>query len=262
MRPAGPLIAHRGASVFEPENTLAALDRAADLGCGWVEVDAQVTHDGAVVLMHDHTVDRTTDGTGAVAMMPAAEVLRLRTRAPGTGAPGTVTPGTGAFTDHAPPTLAETIDLCARRGLGLVLEIKATWGIDAEDARAVAKVIPAVPPENLVVTSFSVPALQAFRHARPEIAIGLACLRPPSDPHAAIERLGIAAVHCNTLCTRPEDLARLQKAGTAVAVATINDRDEARRFLALGAHGVMTDDPTLLGTDHDEGQTSRAAASE
>ena len=247
MRPAGPLIAHRGASAFEPENTLAALDRAADLGCGWVEVDAQVTRDGAVVLIRDHTVDRTTDGTGAVAMMSAAEVLRLRTRAP----------GTDAFTDHAPPTLADALDLCTRRGLGLVLEIKATWGIDAEDARTVAGAIPAAPPRDLIVTSFSVPALEAFRHVRPEIEIGLACLRPPSEPRQAVQRIGIAAVHCNTLCTRPEDLTRLQDAGLATAVATINDRDEALRFLGLGAHGVMTDDPTLLATD--SGQSTPAA---
>ena len=86
MRPAGPIIAHRGASLAEPENTLAALHRAADLGCGWVEIDAQVTRDGAVVLMHDHTVDRTTDGTGAVAMMTGAEILALRTRTPLNGA--------------------------------------------------------------------------------------------------------------------------------------------------------------------------------
>ena len=69
MPPAGPIIAHRGASADEPENTLAAFGRAADLDCRWIEIDAQVTHDGAVVLMHDHSVVRTTNGTGVVAML-------------------------------------------------------------------------------------------------------------------------------------------------------------------------------------------------
>lgn len=238
MRPAGPLIAHRGASLAEPENTLAALDRAADLGCGWAEIDAQVTRDGAVVLMHDHTVDRTTDGTGAVAMMTGAEVLGLRTR----------TPRDGAFTEHKPPTLEAVLELCDRRNLGLVLEIKATWGVDAEDARQVAGVIPASAPEDLIVTSFSAPALEAFRDARPEIATGLACLRPPPEPEKIVERLGVAAIHCNTLCTRPEDFTRLRDAGLEIAIATINDRDQALGFLEMGAHGVMTDDPTLLGS--------------
>ena len=237
MRPAGPLIAHRGASLLEPENTLAALDRAADLGCSWVEIDAQVTRDGGVVLMHDHTVDRTTEGSGAVAMMTTAEILRLRTR----------TPRGHALSDHRPPTLDSALDLCRDRGLGMVLEIKATWGVDAEDARRVAMAVPTPTPLDLIVTSFSVPALQAFRQARPEIPIGLACLRPPTDPGAVIDQLGLSAVHCNTLCTRPEDFTRLRDAGLEIAIATINDRNQALDFLELGAHGVMTDDPTLLG---------------
>lgn len=254
MRPAGPLIAHRGASLLEPENTLAALDRAADLGCAWVEIDAQVTRDGGVVLMHDHTVDRTTEGSGPVAMLTAAEVLRLRTRAP----------HSQALTDHRPPTLDSALDLCRDRGLGMVLEIKATWGVDAEDARRVAMAVPATAPRDLIVTSFSVPALQAFRQARPDIPIGLACLRPPTDPGKMVDQLGLSAVHCNTLCTLPGDLPRLRDAGLEVAIATINDQDTARRFLEAGFHGVMTDDPTLLGSGDEEAAVAppaQAAAS-
>jgi glycerophosphoryl diester phosphodiesterase len=87
MHPAGPLIAHRGASAACPENTLAALDRARQTGCGWVEIDAQVLSDGAVILMHDHDLDRTTDGTGPVVTRDLAHIRALRTRDPASGAP-------------------------------------------------------------------------------------------------------------------------------------------------------------------------------
>lgn len=81
----------------------------------------------------------------------------------------------------------------------------------------------------------------------------------PKRPSIAAPRVGSSQAIC--IPFPPLTRSPAEEAGTAVAVATINDRDEARRFLALGAHGVMTDDPTLLGTDHDEGQTARAAAS-
>lgn len=236
MNPAGPLIAHRGASAAYPENTLVAIEQAADQGCRWMEIDVQVTADGVAVLMHDHTVDRTTDRVGPVALMQSADVLGARVRDPVTNAP----------TDQHPPTLADVLDLCGARDLGLVLEIKATWGVDAEDAAAIAAVLPAKPPFDLLVTSFSVPALQAIRSARPDIALGLACLRPPLEPVQMMARLGLTAFHCNKACTRLEELPRLLEAGAHVAVATINDAELARSFLDAGCHGVMTDHPGLL----------------
>ncbi len=82
---------------------------------------------------------------------------------------------------------------------------------------------------------------------RPDLPIGLACLRPPRDPAQAIARLGITAVHANAAYTGRDDIGRLRAAGLAVAVATVNDSGEVARFLELGAHGVMTDRPALLG---------------
>ena len=237
MFPPGPLIAHRGASAHVPENTLAALSKAAEMGCRWVEVDVQVARDGGAVLMHDHTVDRTTEGSGAVAMITAAEVMGLRTR----------TPSGNGLTDEHPPSLEQALELCRDLDLGMVLEIKATWGIDNDDARRVAALLPSPAPAGLVVTSFSVEALRAFRQARPEVKLGLACLRVPRDPAETARALGLSAIHCNAAYTDRNDIARAREAGLDVAIATVNDGSLARRFLDDGVDGVMTDDPRLLG---------------
>lgn len=232
---AGPVIAHRGASGRCPENTLAALEAAHRSGCGWVEIDAQMTGCGSAVLMHDHTLDRTTDGSGMVGLHSLAQCLGLRTRHP----------ETGALTSEPPASLAAAVALCGRLGLGMVLEIKPTWGIDADCAAAVLRDVPASPGFPLLVTSFSVPALAAARDLRPDLARGLACLCPPADPDALRRGLGVSAVHFNADYASAARIAALRAAGLGVAVATVNEPARIAALLAMGAHGVMTDHPDL-----------------
>ncbi|WP_299047372.1 glycerophosphodiester phosphodiesterase family protein [uncultured Tateyamaria sp.] len=239
MAAAGPIIAHRGASAQKPENTIAAFEAAHAAGCRWIELDAQVLDDGGVIVMHDHTFDRTTNGAGPVAMSNMATVRALRTR----------DPQTGDLTDEGIPTLSSAIELCAETGLGLILEIKATWGIDADDARAVGDLLPASPEFPIMVTSFSVTALRTVSQTRPDIDLGLASLRPPRDPSAVKAALGLSAIHCNAEWTTAQDISAMHAAGLDVAIATINDAEMARRFLQDGADGIMTDWPRLLDAD-------------
>ncbi|MEL6101059.1 MAG: glycerophosphodiester phosphodiesterase family protein [Pseudomonadota bacterium] len=239
MTAAGPIIAHRGASAQKPENTIAAFEAAHAAGCRWIELDAQVLNDGGVIVIHDHTFERTTNGAGPVAMSDMVTVRALRTR----------DPETGDLTDEGIPTLSSAIELCAERDLGLILEIKATWGIDADDARAVADLLPASPEFPIMVTSFSVTALRTVAETRPDIDLGLASLRPPRDPSAAKAVLGLSAIHCNAEWTTAHDIAAMHAAGLDVAIATINDATLARRFLNDGADGIMTDWPKLLESE-------------
>src|SRR2546423_13072452 len=71
------VIAHRGANKFAPENTLAAFRKAIELGCDYVELDVRRTRDGALILMHDRTVDRTTNGTGQVSELTLSQIRSL-----------------------------------------------------------------------------------------------------------------------------------------------------------------------------------------
>ncbi|MEL6169961.1 MAG: glycerophosphodiester phosphodiesterase family protein [Pseudomonadota bacterium] len=239
MAVAGPIIAHRGASAVKPENTISAFEEARAAGCGWIELDAQALDDGAVIVMHDHTLQRTTDGTGPVAMADLAAIRSLRTR----------DPKTKALTDEGVPTLEDALAFCSETGIGMVLEIKATWGVDADDARAVTETLPTMPDFPLLVTSFSVTALATVAELRPDMALGLAVLRPPRDPVAAKNALGLSAVHCNAEWTSAEDITAMHAAELDVAVATINDASVAQRFLSAGADGIMTDWPNLLESE-------------
>ncbi|MEL6204677.1 MAG: glycerophosphodiester phosphodiesterase family protein [Pseudomonadota bacterium] len=238
MAAPGPLIAHRGASVEQPENTMAAFEAARAAGCAWIELDAQVLDDFGVVIMHDHTLDRTTDGTGPVAMQDLDAIKALRTRDPQTDDP----------VDERVPELRDVLAYCTDTGMGLILEIKATWGVDADDAEAVVRMVPQTPAFPLLVTSFSVTALQTVGALRPDLALGLATLRPPRDPAVTKARLGLSAIHCNAAWTVGADIDAMHAAGLDVAIATINEPNEARRFLDLGADGVMTDLPRLLAS--------------
>lgn len=230
------LIAHRGASALAPENTLSALQLAHEMGARWVEIDVQVTHDGGLVLMHDHTVDRTTNGSGPVTMMRLEDVTNLRT----------LDPSAGQATEHAPPRLDDVVSLCERLSLGLVLEIKATWGIAEDDGAAIAEALPRNIEFPLLITSFSLLALAAFGDIRPDIDLGMACLRPPRDPAAAAKRWHLSAIHCNAGYVTAEDFVKIREAGLQSAVATVNNADAARNFLQMGADAVMTDHPDLL----------------
>jgi glycerophosphoryl diester phosphodiesterase len=107
------VIAHRGGTSLAPENTLAAFRRAAELGVDYVEIDVRATRDGRLVLMHDRTVDRTTDGTGAVADLDYAAITSLH--AGGSFAP--------AFAGERVPTLDDALRLC-RGKVGIYLDHK------------------------------------------------------------------------------------------------------------------------------------------
>ena len=103
------VVAHRGASAAAPENTLAAMRRAAEMGARWAECDVRLSADGVPVVIHDGTLDRTTDGRGALAAHTAAELARLDA-------------GSwrdAAFAGEPVPTLAALLEEARRLGLGL-----------------------------------------------------------------------------------------------------------------------------------------------
>ena len=154
--------------------------------------------------------------------------------------------GDGRISEERIPLLTAVLELATSKGIGLVLEMKPTWGWDADEAIAQAALIPAVPSHPLLVTSFSVTALHAMRAARPDLDLGLACIKIPNDIQAVAQVLGLRAVHCNESCSTADDIARARNAGLEVAVATVNDATRAQGFLDAGAHGVMSDIPDLL----------------
>jgi glycerophosphoryl diester phosphodiesterase len=240
-------IAHRGGAHLRPENTLAAFAHAAELGADVLEMDVHATADGVVVLSHDPTVDRTTNGTGAIAAMTFAEVRALDagfrfTRDGGATFPYRdqgITMPTLEEVLTAFPTLPVSIEIkqYTPATVGPVLDVLARTGaagrsvVVAFDQGTMDAVRAAAPPELL--TGMSLAEMQALGALDADTE---AAYVPP----APVAQLPYATVS-------PELMARAERFGIVVQVWTVNDADDMRRMLALGVHGVMTNEPDVLG---------------
>lgn len=225
-------MAHRGGP--SPDGTILAAERSIALGVEVLEMDVRLTKDGHAVILHDATVDRTTDGRGPVAGLTLAELQRLDAGVK-FSAPG-----------ERIPTVAQL--LAAVRGRAWVtLELKV---VDAADL-----VVEAIRGAGAfgwaVVRSPDLERLGALKRAEPRLLTGaMAPLPAPAARDALIDRLaalGIAAYTpgSNAALTR-EDVARFQSAGIAVWATLTNDEPEMRRVAALGVDGIITDKPDLL----------------
>ncbi len=224
MEPSAKVVGHRGASGLLPENTLAAFSRAIDLGVDAVECDVRLTADGRLIVMHDETVDRTTDGAGAVAEMDLAATRKLDA---GGGQP--------------PPTFDELLDVVAGR-CELYCELKGEGtpapAVEAVTARGMAA--------DTMFVSFSFDRLAEARRLLPGARIGPIVSRPTDE---RLDRLLAMRPEMASVDFKNVSLALAEKvhdAGAALGVWTPNHPPQMRAMLALGADIITTDRPDLL----------------
>ncbi len=235
------VIAHRGASAYAPENTLAAFALAADQGARAIECDAKLSRDGAIVLIHDDRLDRTSSGRGAVRRFDL-EALRAL--------------DAGAwfhprFAGERIATLEEGLDLWARRGLFPQIEIKPCRGRAAETGATVARATRKRWPRRLPVpllSSFSPRALEAARAAAPELPRAWLTERLPRDWQKRAQRLGCTSLHVNHKYLTEAAARRVKAAGLALRCYTVNDPAIAKRLFAWGVDAVFTDCPDRMLT--------------
>lgn len=232
-------IAHRGGGCLAPENTLEGFRLAARLGFRAVEFDVMLTRDGVPVLIHDETLERTTDGQGRVCERDWAELAGL---------------DAGRWLHRAwagvgIPRLDEVLVLCSSLGLGVNVEIKPAAGHDEATGRAVAERLTALWPAGLpaVVSSFSEPALAAARAAAPGQTRALLVEALPEDWRERLARLGCSLLHGRAADLDATALAALGAAGVPVAAYTVNRAEDAARCFALGIAALFTDRLDCLG---------------
>jgi glycerophosphoryl diester phosphodiesterase len=224
------VIAHRGASGTAPENTLAAFELAERMGAHMIELDVQLAADGAVMVLHDDSVDRTTDGRGRLAAHTSAA---LRALDAGTWfAP--------EFAGERIPTLAEVL---AAVSLPVNVELKQGGGRGLED-RALEAVRTAGALGRVVFSSFDHDALRRLRGltADAEIAV-LWNGRGAERPLSTARRVAARALHLRTTGASERVISAALQAGFEVRVWTVNDPEEWRVFAARGATAVFTDHP-------------------
>ncbi len=233
------VIGHRGAAGHAPENTLAAIARAAELGCGWVEFDTMPAACGAPVIIHDQTLDRTTDGHGLVAGKTLAELKKLDA-------------GSWFSEDFAGariPALSEALTLLARLGLGAVVEIKPPAGTEAETGRIAAGVMAGFssdPSPGLMVASFSPKALIGAGSAAPEIPRALNIDTVPARWREILDGLGCRALHCRAGKLKERKARDIIDAGFDIRCYTVNKATEAEKLFAWGVAGVFSDFPDRI----------------
>ncbi|MFD4316982.1 glycerophosphodiester phosphodiesterase [Streptomyces sp. NPDC058548] len=241
LRPAGApvtVIAHRGASSAAPENTLIAGEVARRGGAVWIENDVQPSEDGVPYVLHDTTVDRTTDGTGPIRSLTSTELDSL-------DAGSWFAP---AFAGIHVPTLEAQLEDLRLRGGKLLLEVKGHHTYD-QVRRIIELVREQGMGDRVFVQSFEVEHLRYVHELAPELPLGLLRDTLDADPVALAEDLHLASYNPSdrALSTRPELVGALHGASVAVNVWTVDSPARWKVLDALGVDGIITNRPTELG---------------
>jgi len=247
------IFAHRGASAYAPENTLSAFVLAVKQGADAVELDAKLSLDGKVVVIHDQTIDRTTDGTGKVCDYTMSELKKF---------------DAGGFYDdtfrgEGIPTLSEVFDAV---GENIFINVEITNYTSPYDnlPAQIAKLIRKHKIENnILCSSFNPIALIRIKKELPEIPIGLLALRGPLGGwvRGVGQWLPLDAVHLAEQDTSIDLIKRFHRSGIHVNSYTINDADKMHLFFEWGVDGIFTADPPLARKELTElrKQSSRVA---
>jgi glycerophosphoryl diester phosphodiesterase len=248
-RPA--VVAHRGGALLRPENTMAAFRHAVELGADMLEMDLWTTRDRVPVVLHDGTVDRTTEGTGHVRDMTLAEVRRLDAAyhwSP-VGQPDSF-PYRG--TGERVPTLEEVLE--AFPHVPMTLEIKQ---VDPSMVGAVGGLIRRFErADRTIVASFDGGVLGDFRRRFPEVATSasqregvafMALHRLRLDPlhRPAFDVLQVPEERGPVRVVTPRFIRRAHAKNVPVQVWTVNDREDMQRLVAMGVDGIITDRPDV-----------------
>ena len=232
------VFAHRCGGSLAPENTLAGLPLARALGLRAVEFDVMLSADGSPWVIHDETLERTTDGHGQVCAMRDAQLARL-------DAGGYQH---RSFAGEPLPTFAAVARSCRELGLLANVEIKPAAGFEVQTGEVVARAIvelwrgAALP----LVSSFSEAALAAARRVAPQLPLGLLCGRPPADWLQRLAAVDGYSLHCDAREIDDETLAEAARAGVPVLCWTVNAPAQASTLWARGVTSVFADRIDLL----------------
>jgi glycerophosphoryl diester phosphodiesterase len=232
------VLGHRGASAYAPMNTLPAFELAVAQGADGVELDVHLSQDGHLVVLHDFTVDHTTDGTGRAKDMPLAQLKELDAGAK----------FDSRFAGTRIPTLDEVFEAVGAHLRLINVEIKSedmeqTDGVEQEVANCIAR---HKLERSVLVSSFNPYALRRFRAIKPEVAIG--CLYVP-DGSMALSLMGettFEALHPYHLMIDATYMTNARQTGRRVNTWTVNEPARAAELAQLGVDAIITDTPDSI----------------
>ncbi len=231
------IFAHRGVPSKAPENTFAAFRKAAEAGANWIETDVDLIGDGTPIIIHDTTLDRTTNRSGIIYDLTAHDL-------------DSIDAGAWFGPEYAGerlPTLAQFIDFLNENSLNANIEIKQNEQGAARTeqlVRTVASELSRLNPDlQVIVSSFSQPLLMKFHEVAPQYAIGVlyetAALY--DDWLSVLELCGATYIHLEDVALTQSRVRALSEVGYGVNVWTVNDVDRANQLFNWGCTGVFTD---------------------
>ncbi|MCC6615648.1 MAG: glycerophosphodiester phosphodiesterase [Anaerolineae bacterium] len=237
-RPRPLIFGHRGASAYAPMNTLPAFQLAAAQGADGIELDVWLSKDGAPVILHNDTVDETTDGSGSVWDMTLAELRRL---------------DAGRWKDERYagtriPTLDEVFEVVGDNLL-VNVEIKSAEGMIPDVEVAVADcIVRHDMQERVLVSSFDPHVLARFAQVNPDIPVAFLEYEgtPPQAYVVADLMLNQRARHPHSAMIDAGYMERAHGKDWRVNAWTVDDVDEAQRLVKLGVDGLITNAPDVL----------------
>ncbi|WP_188456416.1 glycerophosphodiester phosphodiesterase [Virgibacillus oceani] len=235
-------IAHRGASGHAPENTMAAFQKAFEMKADYIEIDVQLSKDGEMVIIHDTTLDRTTNGTGSVGDYTLEELKQLDA-------------GSWFSEEYAGekiPTFEEVID--AFRGkIGILIELKSPElypGVEEKVADALRERNMDKPKNNkIIIQSFNHESVQTSKALLPTVPHGV--LAGMSWADVTDEELAEFAAYAdyfnpNMNLLTPELVDRIHAAGMEIWPYTVRTQEQADHLFELGVDGIITDFPEYV----------------
>ncbi|MEN9712534.1 MAG: hypothetical protein RLY90_795 [Pseudomonadota bacterium] len=227
-------IAHRGAGKLAPENTLAAFKLGAKHGYRMFECDAKLSADEKVFLLHDETLDRTTNGQGIAGLRPWEELQSL-----------------DAGSWHSPqyaheplPLLKDIANFCLQHGFFLNIEIKPSTGLERRTGECVAELAEqlwkhqATPP---LLTSFKTESLEGAKATAPALPRGLLVDVWHDEVFNLTRELGCVALVCNHQIWTAKRVNLAKQAQLKCLSYTVNHAQDAQRLVLLGTDALITD---------------------
>ncbi|PTX65063.1 glycerophosphoryl diester phosphodiesterase [Melghirimyces profundicolus] len=236
--------AHRGYSSVAPENTMAAFRRAAEAGADGLELDVHLTKDGHVVVIHDYTLQRTTDGTGRVKDFTLEEIRRL---------------DAGSwfgeeFRCERVPLLEEVLGLAADRDLYLNIELKNNQYPEPGLENRVLELTERYGwTGKTVISSFNHHSLRKVKREKPDLDTAILYMSHLFEPWEYVQRAGLSSIHPYWPTVTKEMAESCRERGLPLRPFTVNRAGEMRRLVSIGVEAIITDKvETLLEVLRDD----------
>ncbi|MFC4025048.1 glycerophosphodiester phosphodiesterase [Oceanobacillus longus] len=228
------IIGHRGSAGTHPENTIASYQEAKRVGADGIEIDIQLSRDEELVVIHDATVNRTTDGKGKVNSFTVGELKKL---------------DAGSwfdkrFANERIPTLDEVLDFLLGNDLSINIEMKnATIPYNGMEEKLLSKIQEYKLEERVIISSFNHQSIYHMRQMNPDLQYAIITLDKLFEPWNYLNLIGVSGIHPHGPKTDLEMIEKLIKRNHPIRVYTINKKGDMEKFIKAKCTAMITDYP-------------------